>query len=93
MKINGEYVYNNDRYSTEDIVKKDKDNRYYILGRSDDLFIGPNGENINPERCAERTLHRIKKNSNKKPNSNLLLHLSGMERTTGFEPATFSLGS
>jgi long-subunit acyl-CoA synthetase (AMP-forming) len=49
MKINGEYVYNNDRYSTEDIVKKDKDNRYYILGRSDDLFIGPNGENINPD--------------------------------------------
>ena len=46
MKINGEYVYTNDQYSTEDIVKKDKDNRYYILGRGDDLFIGPNGENI-----------------------------------------------
>ena len=49
MKINGEYVYNNDTYPTKDIVKKDKDNRYYILGRSDDLYIGPNGENINPD--------------------------------------------
>lgn len=49
MKINGEYVYNTDTYETLDVVKKDKDNRYYILGRSDDLFIGPNGENINPD--------------------------------------------
>ena len=61
MKINGEYVYNNDRYSTEDIVKKDKDNRYYILGRSDDLFIGPNGENINPDQI-ELLFHLPKAN-------------------------------
>ena len=61
MKINGEYVYNNDRYSTEDIVKKDKDNRYYILGRSDDLFIGPNGENINPDQI-ELLFHLSKAN-------------------------------
>ena len=32
-----------------DIVKKDNDNRYYILGRSDDLFISTNGENISPD--------------------------------------------
>ena len=49
MKINGEYQYNSDTYPTLDMVKKDKDNRYYILGRSDDLFIGANGENINPD--------------------------------------------
>ena len=61
MKINGEYVYNNDLYSTEDIVKKDKDNRYYILGRSDDLFIGPNGENINPDQI-ELLFHLPKSN-------------------------------
>ena len=53
MKINGEYVYNKDTYSTLDVVKKDKDNRYYILGRSDDLFIGANGENINPDQIEQ----------------------------------------
>ena len=53
MKINGEYVYNNDTYPTLDLVKKDKDGRYYILGRCDDLFIGPNGENISPDQLEQ----------------------------------------
>lgn len=49
MKIDGEYIYNNDEYKTSDLARVDKTGRYYILGRSDDLFIGPNGENISPD--------------------------------------------
>ena len=40
---------NDEYYHTSDIMKKDDTNRYYILGRLDDLYIGENGENINPD--------------------------------------------
>ena len=49
MKIDGEIVYNDDSwFKTNDLVSLDA-GRYYINGRIDDLFIGPNGENINPD--------------------------------------------
>ena len=38
-----------DYFKTNDIVKVDKDNRYYIMGRVDDLYISNNGENISPD--------------------------------------------
>lgn len=53
MKIDGEWVYNTDTYSTKDIAKSDTTGRYYILGRSDDLYIGPNGENISPDQLEQ----------------------------------------
>ena len=61
MKINGEYIYNKDLFKTMDVVKKDKQNNYYILGRKDDLYIGENGENISPDTLEkEYDLKRIK---------------------------------
>ena len=50
MKINGvihEYKPD-DWFDTNDLVHEIND-YYYIDGRFDDLFIGPNGENINPD--------------------------------------------
>lgn len=49
IMVNGEVEIVNDFFKTMDIVKKDNDNRYYILGRSDDLFISTNGENVSPD--------------------------------------------
>ena len=49
MKIDGEYVYNNDYFKTMDLCHKDNNDSYYIDGRKDDLFIGANGENISPD--------------------------------------------
>jgi acyl carrier protein len=49
IMVNGEVEIIDDYFKTMDIVKKDNDNRYYILGRSDDLFISTNGENISPD--------------------------------------------
>jgi acyl carrier protein len=49
IMINKEISEVNDYFKTNDIVKVDKDNRYYILGRLDDLYISSNGENISPD--------------------------------------------
>ncbi len=50
MKIDGViHEYKQDEwFDTSDMVHE-IDDYYYIDGRSDDLFIGPNGENINPD--------------------------------------------
>lgn len=34
-------------HTADNVIKKE--DRYYILGRKDDIFVGPNGENINPD--------------------------------------------
>lgn len=49
IMINKEITIVDDYFKTNDIVKKDDDNRYYILGRLDDLYISSNGENISPD--------------------------------------------
>ena len=49
MKINGEFVYNNEFFKTMDLAHIDNTNSYYIDGRVDDLFIGDNGENVSPD--------------------------------------------
>ncbi len=38
----------NEWFNSFDIVKKE-DNRYYLLGRSDDLIVSKSGENLNPQ--------------------------------------------
>lgn len=43
------YTISNDEFFHSSDIAKLEDGRYYILGRKDDLFIGPNGENINPD--------------------------------------------
>lgn len=50
MKIDGKiYEYSKEEwFDTKDIVHEIND-EYYIDGRADDLYIGPNGENINPD--------------------------------------------
>lgn len=49
MMIDGKLITIDDWYKTNDLVHMDKTGRYYIDGRKDDLFIGANGENINPD--------------------------------------------
>jgi len=49
IMVNKEITIIDGYFKTEDIVRKDNDNRYYILGRSDDLYISSNGENISPD--------------------------------------------
>jgi len=49
IMINKEIEIIDDYFKTNDIVKVDKDNRYYIIGRLDDLYISNNGENISPD--------------------------------------------
>ena len=49
IMIDKEIIEVNDYFKTNDIVKADSDNRYYILGRLDDLYISSNGENISPD--------------------------------------------
>ena len=47
--INGEEIFLNDDYfNTGDIVEF-KNDRYFIKGRKDDLFISENGENVSPD--------------------------------------------
>lgn len=41
-------------YPTNDIVKIDEKGRLLIVGRKDDVIIGPNGENISPEEIESR---------------------------------------
>ena len=58
--MNGMYVdgvfHKNDQdyYATNDIVKIDGEGRLSIVGRKDDVIIGPNGENISPEEIESR---------------------------------------
>lgn len=40
-------------FNTKDLAEVDKDGNWVILGRRDDLVIGPNGENLNPTRIEE----------------------------------------
>ena len=49
IMIDKEIIEVNDFFKTNDLVRKDEDNRYYILGRLDDLYISSNGENISPD--------------------------------------------
>ena len=58
--MNGIYVdgvmqkYEEPFYATNDIVKIDDKGRLMIIGRKDDVIIGPNGENISPEEIESR---------------------------------------
>ena len=44
-----ELVNKDDWYHTGDSFKKDKHGYYYALGRNDDVYVGENGEKINPD--------------------------------------------
>ncbi len=58
--MNGIYVdgkfneFKDDYYPTNDKVNIDSTGRLHILGRLDDVIIGPNGENISPEEIESR---------------------------------------
>ena len=58
--MNGIYVdgkfseFSEDYYPTNDMVSIDETGRLHILGRLDDVIIGPNGENISPEEIESR---------------------------------------
>ena len=58
--MNGIYVdgkfneFNEDFYPTNDLVNIDETGRLHIIGRLDDVIIGPNGENISPEEIESR---------------------------------------
>ena len=58
--MNGIYVdgkfteFASDYYPTNDIVNIDSTGRLHIVGRIDDVIIGPNGENISPEEIESR---------------------------------------
>ena len=58
--MNGIYVdgkfseFNQDYYPTNDLVNIDETGRLHIIGRLDDVIIGPNGENISPEEIESR---------------------------------------
>lgn len=54
--INGVSHHINDWFNTNDIVRIDKDGRYYIIGRKSDLIIGENGENISPDEIEKEFL-------------------------------------
>ena len=58
--MNGIYVdgkfteFKEDYYPTNDLVTIDETGRLHIIGRLDDVIIGPNGENISPEEIESR---------------------------------------
>lgn len=58
--MNGLYVdgkfteFAEDYYPTNDLVSIDETGRLHIIGRLDDVIIGPNGENISPEEIESR---------------------------------------
>ena len=57
MTMSNEFITNYDEYfNTFDIVYQDKNNKYYIQGRTDDVVITENGEKINPD-VIEQTLN------------------------------------
>lgn len=47
--IKGEEIITDGWFDTGDIVERDEDGHYYIIGRKSDVVIGENGENINPD--------------------------------------------
>ncbi len=58
--MNGIYIdgvfneFKDDFYPTNDLVNIDETGRLHIIGRLDDVIIGPNGENISPEEIESR---------------------------------------
>ena len=58
--MNGIYVdgkfneFKDEFYPTNDLVNVDETGRLHIIGRLDDVIIGPNGENISPEEIESR---------------------------------------
>lgn len=55
MYIDGSFEkYRMDYYPTNDYVRIDETGRLAIIGRKDDVIIGPNGENISPEEIESR---------------------------------------
>ena len=46
--------FTDDYYPTNDFVNIDEEGRLHIIGRLDDVIIGPNGENISPEEIESR---------------------------------------
>ena len=58
--MNGIYIdgvfneFKDDFYPTNDLVNFDETGRLHIIGRLDDVIIGPNGENISPEEIESR---------------------------------------
>ena len=58
--MNGIYVdgkfneFKDEFYPTNDLVNIDETGRLHIIGRLDDVIIGPNGENISPEEIESR---------------------------------------
>lgn len=58
--MNGIYVdgkfteFKEDYYPTNDLVSIDETGRLHIIGRLDDVIIGPNGENISPDEIESR---------------------------------------
>ncbi len=52
---NGKFTeFEEDFYPTNDLVSIDETGRLHIIGRLDDVIIGPNGENISPEEIESR---------------------------------------
>lgn len=58
--MNGIYIdgkfneFTEEYYPTNDLVNIDETGRLHIIGRLDDVIIGPNGENISPEEIESR---------------------------------------
>ena len=58
--MNGIYIdgvfneFKDEFYPTNDLVNIDETGRLHIIGRLDDVIIGPNGENISPEEIESR---------------------------------------
>ncbi len=58
--MNGIYIdgnfteFGDEFYPTNDLVNIDETGRLHIIGRLDDVIIGPNGENISPEEIESR---------------------------------------
>ena len=48
------HKFTDEYYPTNDFVNIDEDGRLHIIGRLDDVIIGPNGENISPEEIESR---------------------------------------
>ncbi len=47
--IGGKEIVTDGWFNTGDIVERDEQGNYYIVGRQSDVVIGENGENINPD--------------------------------------------
>ena len=51
-----EIVNKDEWYHTGDMFRATKDGYYYALGRNDDIYVGANGEKINPDEIEEKVL-------------------------------------